>query len=86
VSADGSRNADALVQRTYEDFIRLQEDLKQSSKLLEKATQEMFPLTLKCPKLIFFKEYTLYNNIHCSLNIYSARTICEIKPAAWKCI
>lgn len=49
VSADGSRNADALVQRTYEDFIRLQEDLKQSSKLLEKATQEMFPLTLKCP-------------------------------------
>jgi hypothetical protein len=47
MSAESSRNADALVQKTYDDLIRLQEDLKQSSKLLEKATQEMFPLALK---------------------------------------
>lgn len=47
LTSEGTRNADNLVQKTLDDFSRLQEELKVSSKMIEKATQELFPITLR---------------------------------------
>jgi hypothetical protein len=42
LSSEGSKNADLIVQKTMEDLVRLQEELKTSSKLIEKASQDLF--------------------------------------------
>mmetsp|Transcript_9735 Transcript_9735/g.13308 ORF Transcript_9735/g.13308 Transcript_9735/m.13308 type:complete len:557 (-) Transcript_9735:40-1710(-) len=46
LSSEGSKNADLIVQKTMEDLVRLQDELKTSSKLIEKAAQDLFPGTL----------------------------------------
>lgn len=47
VSLAGSNNADKLIKKSLDDLVHLQEELKQTSKLLEKAAKDLFPLILR---------------------------------------